>query len=97
MVTTETRLRPRRQKTGRMLARRVSQDPRRRDDLMTESDCLLEVARKLKEARALGEACSDRALVYFIDMTIVQVCDSLGAPQQSQEAAKAHLNPAAPL
>ena len=38
-------------------------------------DCLIEVAKKLKEARTLGEACSDRALLYFIDMTIVHVCD----------------------
>ena len=46
---------------------------------MTKIDCLVEVAKKLKEARILGESCSDRALLYFIDMTIVHVCDSLGA------------------
>ena len=42
---------------------------------MTKVDCLIEVAKKLKEARILGEACSDRALLYFIDMTIVHVCE----------------------
>jgi len=59
---------------------------------MTKVDCLIEVAKKLKEARALGEACSDRALLYFIDMTMVHVCDSLGAQQPSHEGAEAHLN-----
>ena len=51
---------------------------------MTQIDCLFEVARKLKEARTLGEACSDRALLYFIDMTIVHVCDSLRLPDADQ-------------
>ena len=51
---------------------------------MTETDCLIEVAKKLKEARILGETCSDRALLYFIDMTIVHVCDSLGAKPQAR-------------
>ena len=59
---------------------------------MTKIDCLIEVAKKLKEARTLGEACSDRALIYFIDMTIVHVCDCLGDPRQSQEAAEPRLN-----
>ena len=51
---------------------------------MTQIDCLFEVARKLKEARTLGEACSDRALLYFIDMTIVHVCDSLDSQTQTK-------------
>ncbi len=59
---------------------------------MTKVDCLIEVAKKLKEARTLGEACSDRALLYFIDMTIVHVCDSLGSRPDSRGAAEAHLN-----
>jgi hypothetical protein len=46
---------------------------------MTKIDCLIEVAKKLREARALGERSSDRALVYFIDMSIAHVCDSLDA------------------
>jgi hypothetical protein len=49
------------------------------DSTMTKIDCLIEVAKKLREARALGERSSDRALVYFIDMTIAHVCDSLDA------------------
>jgi len=53
---------------------------------MTKVDCLIEVVKKLREARTLGEACSDRPLLFFIDMAIVHVCDTLGARQQSQEA-----------
>ena len=59
---------------------------------MTKIDCLIEVAKKLKEARILGESCSDRALLYFIDMTIVHVCDSLTAHSEAQGAAKSHLD-----
>ena len=59
---------------------------------MTQIDCLIEVAKKLKEARTLGEACSDRALLYFIDMTIVHVCDFLGAHPETQDAAEAHVS-----
>ena len=51
---------------------------------MTQTDRLFEVAKKLKEARTLGEACSDRALLYFIDMTIVHVCDSLDSQSADQ-------------
>jgi hypothetical protein len=53
---------------------------------MTKIDCLIEVAKKLREARALGERTSDRALVYFIDMTIAHVCDSLDARSESKGA-----------
>jgi hypothetical protein len=59
---------------------------------MTKIDCLIEVAKKLKEARTLGEACSDRALLYFIDMTIVHVCDSLGSSPDTRGAGEARLN-----
>jgi hypothetical protein len=58
---------------------------------MTRIDYLVEVAKKLKEARAIGEGCSDRALLYFIDMTIVHVCDSLGSHQEPEDGADAHL------
>jgi hypothetical protein len=51
---------------------------------MTQTDCLIEIAKKLKEARNLGERCSDRALLYFIDMTIVHVCDSLTSSPEDQ-------------
>jgi hypothetical protein len=53
---------------------------------MTKIDRLIEVAKKLREARALGERSSDRALVYFIDMTIAHVCDSLGACSETKGA-----------
>jgi hypothetical protein len=56
------------------------------DSTMTKIDCLIEVAKKLREARALGERSSDRALVYFIDMTIAHVCDSLDAHSQTKRA-----------
>jgi hypothetical protein len=56
------------------------------DSTMTKIDCLIEVAKKLREARALGERSSDRALVYFIDMTIAHVCDSLDTRSQTQGA-----------
>jgi len=59
---------------------------------MTKIECLVEIAKKLKEARALGEACSDRALLYFLDMTIVHVCDSLGSYQERKDADKACLS-----
>jgi hypothetical protein len=49
------------------------------DSTMTKIDCLIEVAKKLKEARNLGERSSDRALLYFIDMTLAHVCDQLDA------------------
>ncbi len=55
-------------------------------------DCLIEVAKKLKEARTLGESCSDRALLYFIDMTIVHVCDSLRSHPETQGAPEAHVS-----
>jgi hypothetical protein len=59
---------------------------------MTKTDCLVEIAKKLREARTLGERCSDRALLYFIDMTIVHVCDSLGSHPEAKGAAEAHVS-----
>jgi hypothetical protein len=63
---------------------------------MTQIDCLIEVAKKLKEVRTLGERSSDPALLYFIDMTIAHVCDQLdarsdtkGAPDDDASAIKA--------
>jgi hypothetical protein len=92
MANTQTRLKPQRGKASAALARRMSEDLRERDNAMTKFDCLIEVAKKLKEARSLGEACSDRALLYFIDMTIVHVCVSLGSRPDSRGAVEAHLN-----
>jgi hypothetical protein len=54
------------------------------DSTMTKIDCLIEVAKKLREARALGERSQDRALLYFIDMTIAHVCDSLDACSETK-------------
>jgi hypothetical protein len=59
---------------------------------MTQTDRLVEVAKKLKEARTLGEACSDRALLYFIDMTIVHVCDSLDSRPDPKGRIEARLH-----
>jgi hypothetical protein len=73
-------------------AHSVSRYLRDEGNLMTETDRLIEVAKKLKEARALGEVCSDRALLYFIDMTIVHVCDSLDARPGPRRAAEANLS-----
>jgi hypothetical protein len=63
------------------------------DSTMTKIDCLIEVARKLREARALGERSSDRALLYFIDMTIAHVCDSLDACSESKATEDNHASP----
>jgi hypothetical protein len=69
-------------------ARRTPQDLAERDSTMTEIDHLIEVAKKLKEARTLGERCTDRALLYFIDMTIAHVCDSLDSCPETKGAAE---------
>ena len=55
---------------------------------MTQIDCLIEVASKLKEACTLGERSHDRALLYFIDMTIAHVCDSLDCRAATKSAAE---------
>ncbi len=57
---------------------------------MTKIDCLIEAAKKLREARALGERSSDRALLYFIDMTIAHVCDCLDSLSETDGAAEDH-------
>ncbi len=55
---------------------------------MTKVDCLIETAKKLREARALAEGCSDRALLYFIDMTLAHVCDALDGRSETKGAAE---------
>jgi hypothetical protein len=60
-------------------SRRMRRGLSEQDSTMTKIDSLIEVANKLREARALGERCSDPALLYFIDMTIAHVCASLDA------------------
>src|ERR1700689_4338675 len=62
------------------------------DSTMTKIDCLIEVAKKLREARALGERSTDRALLYFIDMTIAHVCDSLDPRSDPKEASEDRLS-----
>ena len=57
---------------------------------MTKVECLIEVAKKLREARTLGQGCSDTALLYFIDMTIAHVCDSLDARSGTKGAKDNH-------
>ena len=71
--------------TGKQIGRRRGAY-QEQDSTMTKIDCLIEVAKKLREARALGERSSDRALLYFIDMTIAHVCDSLDARSETKGA-----------
>jgi len=46
---------------------------------MSKIDGLIEVARMLKDARSIANGCSDKALVYFMDMAIFEVCEALAA------------------
>ena len=57
---------------------------------MTKIDCLIEVARKLREARASGNEARTERLLYFIDMTIAHVCDSLDARSETKGAEDKH-------
>ena len=59
----------------------------------TKIDCLIEVAKTLREARSLAERSSDRALLYFIDMTIAHVCDSLNSHADRNGAEDKHASP----
>src|ERR1700753_1694018 len=61
---------------------------RKQDRTMTKIDCLIQGAKKLREARAVAERTSDRALLYFIDMTLAHVCDSLDARSKTEGVAK---------
>ena len=63
------------------------------DSTMTKIDCLIEIARKLREARALGERSSDRALLYFIDMTIAHACDALDASPETNSIPQDQASP----
>jgi hypothetical protein len=92
MTNAQARLEPQRREADAAPTRRMSKHLQERDNTMTKIDCLIEVAKKLKEARILGESCSDRALLYFIDMTMVHVCDSLGAHAEAQGAAEGHVS-----
>jgi hypothetical protein len=94
MTNAETGLTPRRRKASAALPRRTPHERPKRDSTMTRIDHLIEVAKKLTEARALAERCSDRALLYFIDMTIAHACDALDA---SAEAKSIPQNQASPI
>ena len=88
MINAETGLTPRRRKASAALPRRTPHERPKRDSTMTKIDHLIEVAKKLTEARNLAERCSDRALLYFIDMTIAHVCDSLDSRPETKGAAE---------
>jgi hypothetical protein len=46
-------------------------------------DALIEVLRALKDARSIAEGCSNKTLVYFLDMAIFEVCEALAALRSS--------------
>jgi hypothetical protein len=46
---------------------------------MSKIDALIEVARTLKDARSVAEGCSNKTLIYFMDMAIFEVCEALAA------------------
>ena len=91
MTNAETSLTPRRRKASAALLRRTPHERPKRDSTMTRIDHLIEVAKKLTEARNLAERCSDRALLYFIDMTIAHVCDSLDSRTRDQRVQDPHV------
>jgi hypothetical protein len=71
----------------------VAQDERSEDDLidpgngshnvenqqspMSENEVLVDVAKILRGARSLAETCSERTLLYFIDLAIFEACEAL--------------------
>ena len=61
---------------------------------MSKTDALVEVARKLKDARGVAEKCPKRTLLYFIDMAIFEACEALAiAPDAALERATARTRP----
>jgi hypothetical protein len=53
-------------------------------------DALIEVARTLKDARSIAEGCSNKTLIYFMDMAIFEVCEALAALRSPGSAYGAH-------
>jgi hypothetical protein len=53
---------------------------------MSKIDALIEVARALKDARSIAEGCSNKRLVYFMDMAISEVCEALAAARSQGSA-----------
>jgi hypothetical protein len=46
---------------------------------MSKIDGLIEVVRMLKDARSMAEGCSNKTIMYFMDMAIFEVCETLAA------------------
>jgi hypothetical protein len=82
-----------RRKASAALRRRTPRERPKRDSTMTRIDHLIEVAKKLTEARNLAERCSDRALLYFIDMTIAHACDALDASPEAKSVSQDQASP----
>jgi hypothetical protein len=82
-----------RRKANAALRRRTPRERPKRDSTMTRIDHLIEVAKKLTEARNLAERCSDRALLYFIDMTIAHACDALDASPEAKSVSQDQASP----
>ena len=60
----------------------------------SEFDILSEVAHGLDDIRCLLESTNDHLAIYFIDMAIRHVCDSIATrPPAQEESAKAGLWP----
>jgi hypothetical protein len=93
MTNAEMSLTLRRRKASAALLRRTPRERPKRDSTMTRIDHLIEVAKKLREARNLAERCSDRALLYFIDMTIAHACDALGASPEAKSIPQKQASP----
>ena len=59
---------------------------------MSKVDALIEVARMLKDARSIAAGCSDRTLVYFVDMAIFEACETLAVLRGAGSAYTAQKN-----
>jgi hypothetical protein len=46
---------------------------------ISENEVLVDVAKILRGARSLAETCSERTLLYFIDLAIFEACEALVA------------------
>jgi hypothetical protein len=46
---------------------------------MSKNELLVDVAKILKGARSLAETCSERTLLYLIDMAICEACEALAS------------------
>ena len=79
-----------RKSTLRATCRGISRAVRRRvSHMKSEANSLLEVARKLRDARASAEMTSDGTLLYLIDIGIVHVCEALAASEFPESGSRA--------